>query len=100
MQVTPAAEAAPKGPANMDAIVTDVEYQGTYVLLGLQMPGKAQTANSTAEFSVMVSEAQFGLRPYQVGEPVQLSWAPTAAHSLSPAAPATRANPSPVPAMA
>ncbi|MDB5849971.1 MAG: Fe3+/spermidine/putrescine transporter ATP-binding protein [Rhodoferax sp.] len=100
MLVTPGAEAAPDGPHNMPAVVTDVEYQGTYVLLGLQKPGKAQSANSTAEFSVMVSEAQFGARPYQVGEPVQLSWAPTAALALTMAAAAAGAPSSPVPAMA
>jgi putative spermidine/putrescine transport system ATP-binding protein len=101
VQVTPGLDAAPAGPHNMPAVVTDVEYQGTYVLLGLQKPGKAQSANSTAEFSVMVSEAQFGLRPYAVGEAVQLSWAASAAHPLTAAAPVPRAAaPSPVPAMA
>ena len=85
MQIIPAESAQLDGPHNMRAVVSDVEYQGTYVLLGLQKPGVAQTANSTAEFSVMVSEAQFAARPYSVAEKVQLAWAPEAAHSLSQA---------------
>ena len=84
MQIVPAEAALPDGPHNMRAVVSDVEYQGTYVLLGLQKPGVAQTASSTAEFSVMVSEAQFAARPYQVSEAVQLAWAAEAAHPLGP----------------
>ena len=82
MQVTPAIEAAPDGPHNQRAVITDVEYQGTYVLLGLQNAGTTASANSTADLSVMVSEAAFVARPYALGETVQLSWAPTAAHPL------------------
>jgi putative spermidine/putrescine transport system ATP-binding protein len=82
MQVAPASEAAPDGPHNQRAVITDVEYQGTYVLLGLQNAGAVANANSTADLSVMVSEATFVARPYALGDAVQLSWAPTAAHSL------------------
>ena len=82
MQVAPDSAAAPDGAHNKRAVITDVEYQGTYVLLGLQNPGVSQSANSTAEISVMVSEATFTARPYALGEAVQLSWAPEAAHSL------------------
>lgn len=82
MQLTPASQAAPDALHNRRAVVTDVEYQGTYVLLGLQNPGTAQSASSTAEMSVMVSEAAFAARPYALGEAVQLSWAPEAAHQL------------------
>nr|WP_315427073.1 ABC transporter ATP-binding protein [uncultured Albidiferax sp.] len=84
MQIIPAEAALPDGAHNIRAVVSDVEYQGTYVLLGLQKPGVAQTASSTAEFSVMVSEAQFAARPYQVSEAVQLAWAAEAAHPLGP----------------
>jgi len=83
MQLTPASAAAPDSAHNQRAVVTDVEYQGTYVLLGLQHPGVSRTANSTAELSVMVSEAAFAARPYALGEAVQLSWAPEAAHRLA-----------------
>jgi putative spermidine/putrescine transport system ATP-binding protein len=85
MQLTPASQAAPDGLHNQRAVVTDVEYQGTYVLLGLQNPSRhpaSQTAHTTAELSVMVSEAAFAARPYALGEAVQLSWAPEAAHRL------------------
>ena len=84
MQIIPAEFAVPNGPHNLRAVVSDVEYQGTYVLLGLQKPGVAHTASSTAEFSVMVSEAQFATRPYVLAEKVQLAWAPEAAHPLGP----------------
>jgi putative spermidine/putrescine transport system ATP-binding protein len=82
MQLTPASQAAPDGQHNQRAVITDVEYQGTYVLLGLQNPGVSQTAHTTAELSVMISEAAFAARPYALGEAVQLSWAPDAAHKL------------------
>ena len=82
MQVTPEADAAPDGLHNKRAVITDVEYQGTYVLLGLQNPGTSQTAHTTAELSVMLSEATFAARPYALGETVQLSWTAEAAHAL------------------
>jgi putative spermidine/putrescine transport system ATP-binding protein len=82
MQITPASEAAADGPHNKRAVISDVEYQGTYVLLGLQNPDASRTAHSTAELSVMLSEAQFASRPFAMGEVVQLSWSPGAAHPL------------------
>ena len=60
----------------------DVEYQGTYVLLGLQNPGTSVTASTTADISVMLSESVFSQRPYALGETVQLRWSPEAAHPL------------------
>jgi putative spermidine/putrescine transport system ATP-binding protein len=71
------------GPHAKAAVITDVEYQGTYVLLGLQPAGTTYTAHTTAEISVMVPEATFAQRPYAVGESVQLRWAPDAAHPLT-----------------
>jgi putative spermidine/putrescine transport system ATP-binding protein len=65
------------------AIVTDVEYQGTYVLLGLQHPGTTRSANATADLSVMLSEGQFAREPFSVGEAVQVTWTPQSAHPLS-----------------
>lgn len=82
MTVSPANTAPTDTPHTKAAVVTDVEYQGTYVLLGLQNPGTVHTAHTTAEISVMVSEATFAQCPYAVGETVQLSWAPGAAHPL------------------
>ena len=83
IHVLPAAAAQPDGPHNKRAVVTDVEYQGTYVLLGLQNPGTSLTANTTAELSVMLSESQFTQHPFALGEDVQLFWAPEAAHPLA-----------------
>ncbi|MDB5872748.1 MAG: transporter related [Ramlibacter sp.] len=59
--------------------VTDVEYQGTYVLLGLQ----AQDAGGAKGVSVMLPEAQFTAQPYATGDAVHLSWAGDSAHALS-----------------
>ena len=74
------------GPHYKWAVITDVEYQGTYVLLGLQNPGTTASAASTADLSVMLSETRFARRPFALGETVRLSWAPEAAHALAPAA--------------
>jgi putative spermidine/putrescine transport system ATP-binding protein len=87
MQITPHSAAQADSAHNKRAVITDVEYQGTYVLLGLQNPSTAHTAHTTAELSVMLSEARFADHPYAVGEHVQLSWLPEAAHALQ-AAPA------------
>ncbi|CAD5374284.1 Fe3+/spermidine/putrescine ABC transporter ATP-binding protein [Rubrivivax sp. A210] len=76
------ADAVPAGANRQPAVVSDVEYQGTYVLIGLQMPGAALAADATAALSVMLSEAQFGARPVAVGQEVCLSWADDAAHPL------------------
>jgi len=82
MQVRHEDAAQPDGMHTRRAVITDVEYQGTYVLLGLQHPGVSPSASSTAELSVMLSEAVFTAQPYDLGETVQLSWAPEAAHAL------------------
>jgi len=71
------------GIGNKRAVISDIEYQGTYVLLGLQRDGQSISANATAELSVMVPEAQFDGQPFQVGQSVQLCWHPDAAHPLS-----------------
>ena len=89
MKISPLSDTSMDGLHSKRAVITDVEYQGTYVLLGLQHPGTSQSASSTAEMSVMLSESRFAERPFTLGEIVQLSWAPEAAHSL--AAPQTAA---------
>ncbi len=81
IQIAPLGTASPQGRHIDRALITDVEYQGTYVLLGLRH-GASPTPQSTAELSVMLSEASFAARPYELGETVQLSWAPEAAHAL------------------
>jgi putative spermidine/putrescine transport system ATP-binding protein len=81
MQISPAGQ-APASVQGLAAIVIDVQYQGTYVLLGLQQPGSKASADSTAELSVMLSETRFAEHPYAPGESVQLSWDAAVAHPL------------------
>jgi putative spermidine/putrescine transport system ATP-binding protein len=68
----------------LKATISDVEYQGSYVLLGLK-----RTADNGADesVSVMLSEASFVEQPYAPGDPVCMSWAPSQAHTF-PTAPA------------
>jgi putative spermidine/putrescine transport system ATP-binding protein len=77
-----AGDATIEGLPSIAARVTDVEYQGTYVLLGLQNPDAAQAVVNTAEYSVMLSEQQFAATPFAVGDAVQLAWTPESAHPL------------------
>jgi putative spermidine/putrescine transport system ATP-binding protein len=68
---------APQGEG-LPGTVTDVEYQGTYVLLGL----KAQDDAGEQDFSVMLPEAAFHGQPYAPGQPVRLTWPAERAHPL------------------
>jgi putative spermidine/putrescine transport system ATP-binding protein len=77
MHIAPASA----GTAGLQATVTDVEYQGTYVALGLD----ATHAGGRTSVSVTLPEARFTEHPYAIGEPVLLSW--SNAHVLSPASP-------------
>ena len=77
MQIAPAAEGTP-GMRGISARITDVEYQGTYVLLGLQ----AQNAGGETGVSVMLPEAAFAAHPYTTGEPVNLDWTDAHAHGM------------------
>ncbi len=79
MQIAPTT-AATFGDAGIAAQVTDVEYQGTYVLLGLEL---AEAAASRRNVSVLVGEAAFLARPYVQGENVRLSWRHTDARMLA-----------------
>ena len=72
---------APAEGAGWPATVSDVEYQGSYVLLGLRLE---QTAASD-KVSVMLSEADFVQTPYHPGDRVGLTWAPEQAHSFGAA---------------
>jgi putative spermidine/putrescine transport system ATP-binding protein len=82
IEIVPAAQAGPQTAHNRWGVVTDIEYQGTYVLLGLHDPATPATASTTADFSVMLSEARFAERTHALGERVQLAWKPDAAHPL------------------
>ncbi|AGU50726.1 putative spermidine/putrescine ABC transporter, ATP-binding protein [Variovorax paradoxus B4] len=76
------------------ATVTDVEYQGTYVLLGLALQDAAPGRGSV---SVLLGESAFLASPHAPGDAVRLSWAEADARVLGPGAkpPAERA-PAPV----
>ena len=67
------------GITGWTATVSDVEYQGTYVLLGLQLDGDS----ADRSVSVMLPEAAFVDRPWTTGERADLSWDPTQAHALA-----------------
>ena len=67
-----------EGASAWQATVSDVEYQGTYVMLGLQLDGEV----AKSPVSVMLSEAGFVQRPYRPGDRVALSWNPAQAHAL------------------
>ncbi|CAN5293418.1 ABC transporter ATP-binding protein [soil metagenome] len=82
MQIAPTT-AAVHGDAGIAAQVTDVEYQGTYVLLGLDL---ADAAPGRKTVSVLVGEAAFLARPYVQGENVRLSWSHEDARALASAA--------------
>jgi putative spermidine/putrescine transport system ATP-binding protein len=77
MLIAPAAATATNtSTPGMNATITDVEYQGTYVLMGLD----ATSHSGATGVSVMLPEATFAERPYVLGEAVHLSW--NAAHAL------------------
>ena len=78
LQVSPAATSVP-GTAGLQGTVTDVEYQGTYVLLGLH----AAAAGGNGAVSAMLPEALFAQQPYALGDAVNLSWSPGQAHALA-----------------
>jgi putative spermidine/putrescine transport system ATP-binding protein len=78
MQIAPAGDVTSNIASNLSANITDVEYQGTYVLLGLQ----ADLHVAAGAVSVMMPEAAFVGRPYALGERVNLSWSAAQAHAL------------------
>ena len=61
----------------LPAPCTDVEYQGTYVLLGLQRAGRGA---APAGVSVMLPEAAFVARPTRRRQRAP-AWTPSAAHA-------------------
>ena len=69
--------AQPPGLGALPGRVTDIEYQGHYVLLGLSTQDEA----GAASLSAMLDEAQFQRESFQVGQDVHLSW--SQAHVLA-----------------
>lgn len=68
------------GENGWPATVRDVEYQGTYVLLGLHLDNGQPGEN----ISVMLPEASFAQRPYAPGDQVSMTWAAWQAHTFPP----------------
>ncbi|AMM24719.1 ABC transporter ATP-binding protein [Variovorax sp. PAMC 28711] len=77
MQIAQASAGAP----GVAATVTDVEYQGTYVLLGLEVTAAAAGRKGV---SVLLNEAVFLAQPYAQGDQVVLSWSEADARVLGP----------------
>ena len=80
MKIVPAAE---PGDSGLQATITDLEYQGTYVLLGLAL---AQAPPSLKSVSVLLHESHFLARPFALGQQVLLSWEEAHARLLGPGA--------------
>ncbi len=78
MRIAPAS-----GDGGIAAAITDVEYQGTYVLLGLALEAAAPGRQNV---SVLLGEAAFLASPYAPGDAVRLAWAETDARALAVAA--------------
>jgi len=76
------------------AVVTDVEYQGTYVLLGLDV---TEAAEGRKGVSVLLNESTFLGHPYSAGDRVTLAWDPADARVLGPGVsrPASRGTSTP-----
>jgi putative spermidine/putrescine transport system ATP-binding protein len=75
LQLGNPAEACP----SLGGTVTDVEYQGTHVLLGVE----AVDQQGATGLTVMVPEARFAEHPVQPGQAVRLWWQPQQAHALA-----------------
>ena len=60
-----------------EAVVTGVEYQGTYVLITLR------ATSGDDEHTVMLPEASFEAQPWQVGDTAFLQWRAQDVHALS-----------------
>jgi putative spermidine/putrescine transport system ATP-binding protein len=64
-------------PAGLTARVREVEYQGTYVQVGLD-------ASFASDLTVHLAESRFDAEPLAPGDLVAVSWDPRDVHRLSP----------------
>ena len=82
------AQAVDASHSDLAAVITDLEYQGTHVLVTLRRAdadrasGQVDPDESAAELSVIVPEAAFVSSPLEVGERVQMLWRREAAHQF------------------
>ncbi|MBU2408064.1 MAG: ABC transporter ATP-binding protein [Gammaproteobacteria bacterium] len=91
---TKISSASPGTAGGLPAEITDIEYQGTYVLIGLRLTGVAPERSGV---SVLLSEKAFAAEPLSLGAHVQLSWSPEDARRLGPGASRPGAPPAPTP---
>lgn len=69
----------PASASNLSAVVTGVEYQGTYVLLTL----RSEALPDEGELSVMLGEAAFEAAPWQAGDTACVHWDANDVHALA-----------------
>jgi putative spermidine/putrescine transport system ATP-binding protein len=69
----------PASATTLQATVTGVEYQGTYVLITLRSPALPDEG----ELSVMLGEAAFDAAPWQPGDNASVHWAASDVHALA-----------------
>jgi putative spermidine/putrescine transport system ATP-binding protein len=69
----------PASATTLQATVTGVEYQGTYVLITLRSPALP----GEGELSVMLGEAAFDAAPWQPGDHACVHWAAADVHALA-----------------
>jgi len=79
MVVHPTEAAAGDGP-RVNGRVCDIEYQGSYVLLGVEAEGVRQSG--VQKILVSLSEADFMQSPLALQQPVWVSWRAEQAHAL------------------
>jgi len=81
-------EEAFDGPS-VAGTVTEVEYQGTYVMVTI-------SADDGTEINAQLAESQYDAANYSVGERVSATWTATLASPLTTRSPATVLSPEPV----
>lgn len=69
----------PASATNLSAVVTGVEYQGTYVLLTL----RSEALPGEGELNVMLGEAAFDASPWQAGDTACVHWDAKDVHALA-----------------
>jgi putative spermidine/putrescine transport system ATP-binding protein len=68
---------APDDEAGLPATLVDMEYQGSYGLLSLDVPQASKTP-----LSVMLPEASYVARSFRLGQPYRVAWSEQDVHLL------------------
>ena len=66
----------PKDGAKLPGTITNIEYQGTHVVLTAAIPGEQ-------EVTALLSDKDFFGNPKDLGEAIGLDWEADAAHALA-----------------